>query len=129
GTIKRQTRLAGWGKIGRAADKPRHGTGDCIANQSRSFPGCFTLMIGRKRRQIVIPPFGKLASLHPVELIRQLWVLLAVFFKHGTPSLVQFPSTATDATLKVLVHAFRNQKLLVLRPAIGPLGEAHLVFP
>ena len=86
------------------------------------------LGIGRKLRQIAIPAGGQLAPLHLVDLAR----LLRIFFAVGGEEFGPLPDAraaprAPMPGVEMLADAVRHEELRVLRPAVGALGEPHLV--
>src|SRR6516164_9168138 len=81
GTFERQPGLAGWCEVCRTTHQPGNIFGEGVQDQAGCLAGRLALGIGREIWQILVPPFGKLALLHPEQAIAELRVLLAVLLK------------------------------------------------
>ena len=128
GPLERQPRLAGRGQVRRAAHQPGHVLRQGVEHLAGGVARGLALGVGREGRQVLVPALGELAALHPVEVVGQLGVLLAVLLEAGAPGLVQLPAALADAVAEVLVDAVGHEELGVLRPAVVPLGQPDLLL-
>src|SRR5262249_5111266 len=86
------------------------------------------LGIGRKARQVAIPPRGQLAPLHLLDLGGELRELLTVVGKERVPAPMRLGAARADPGIKLLHDPFGYKKLGILRPAIGALGKPDLLL-
>src|SRR5690348_8077778 len=93
-----------------------------------SVPPGYTLYVGRKFVQLLVPTFGQFAALHFIKMQRQLWVLAGVLAKHFLPVLTQLSTAFADSVLEVLSYPFGNVEFRTFRPTIIPLGQADFIF-
>ena len=128
GALEGETSLGGRRQIGRSADHPWHIAGDRIQDLGRCVPPGNTFRVGRELGKIAIPTVGKLAPLHLANLGSQLRILVCVMAECFLPLLMQLFSTLSDSRPEMLLHAIRNVKLGVFRPAVVPLGQANFFF-
>ena len=126
GVGKLQRGLVRRAEVGRAAEKP----GNVLREHVEHLPGSIAagepLGIGWKRREILVPAGGKLATLHRLDFSGQRRVLCSVVGKELLPGGVGGCAAGSDAGREVLADAFGHEKRGVGRPAVGHLGETDL---
>ncbi len=123
---ERQPRLGRRGQVRRPADQPGHVLGHHVQHLGRRVPARESLGIRRETREVAIPAVRKLAVLHAVHLLRELRIRLAVVLQRGEPGIAQRPSTPAHTARDMLPHADGHEKLGILRPIVGALGEPDL---
>src|SRR6266850_2986740 len=67
-------------------------------------------------------------TLHTIELIREVWILFAVFVQAPCPLLMQFRATFPDSFAEVFANSSRYQELGIFGPAVEFLGQLNLIF-
>ena len=66
-------------QVSRPADKPRMALCNGVKHLRSGIASGHALGVGRKLRQICIPACGELATLHQLDLAREVWMLAAVY--------------------------------------------------
>src|ERR1700756_2335787 len=85
-----------------------------------------TLRVGRKRRNVPVPPLREISPLHPLTLIGEFRIGAAVALEQRQPLRAQLLPPGTEISRKMLVDAFRHEKLRILWPTIRALGQLDL---
>src|ERR1700757_3528586 len=93
---------------------------------SRGVAAGNALRVGRKRRNVPVPPLGEIAPLHPLALIGELRIGATVALEQRHPFRAELFPAGTEVFREMLVDASRNQEFFVLRPTVGALRELHL---
>ena len=76
-----------------------------------------------------VPAVGQLAALHAQQLVGELRVLAAGSASKSSIHASRSARAAlADAGREVLAHAVGDEELRVLGPAVGALGEPHLLL-
>lgn len=112
-------------QIGGAADERRDAGGEGIQHLSGCNPRRNAFRIGRKDRDIAIPPVGQRAAHRVQQRLGQLGKRARIGCEHCVP--VLFPgSPLRQCTTKMRERWCRDMKRGVGRPADVVLGQAHL---
>src|SRR5438477_7952855 len=128
GSLERQPGLRRGREVGGTAEQPRQARGDRVQHMSRRVAAGDALRVGRKRRNVSVPPLREVAPLHPLALISELRISVAVALEERQPFRPQLLPAGTEIFREMLVDAFRHEKLRVLRPVIKALGQLDLGF-
>src|SRR5207248_4238521 len=126
GSLESQPGLRRGREVGGAAEQPRQARGDRVQHMSRRVAAGDALRVGRKRRNVSVPPVREVAPLHPLALISELRISVAVSLEERQPFRPQLLPAGTEIFREMLVDAFRHEKLRVLRPVIKALGQLDL---
>jgi hypothetical protein len=98
----------------------------------RTFPGfsrpAIPFASAGKARQVAVPSSRQLAALHLIDLGGELGKPGPVACEECLAAATGLRTTRTDPGGEVLAHPVRNEKLRILRPTIGTLGEADFLI-
>ena len=120
---ERQPRLGRGGQVRRPADQPGNVPGQGVQHLSGRVPAREPLGIRGENREVSIPALGKLAVLHAIHLLGELRMGPAVLLKRSEPRIAQRPSALSDTARDMLPDPVGHQKLGILGPIVGALGE------
>ena len=98
-------------------EQPGHVLGDGVEDLAGRVAARDALRVGRERRDVRVPALGKLAPLHPLDLVGEVGMRRAVVLERRLPRLARLAPALPDALGEVLVDAVRHEERRVLGPA------------
>src|SRR5437763_2430449 len=128
GVGERQLRFRRRAEIAGPADQPRIIRRDRIEHLAGRGAGGEPLRVGRKGRKIAIPSGRRSAGPKGVVSLGERRMAPAKKVESLAPATMGFASTFADALREMLVDPVRNEKLGIFGPAVGALGEPHLLL-
>jgi hypothetical protein len=118
------------GEVGGAGDHPRDPLGDRVLDLVRGLAGRQPLLFVRlERGDRLVPAFRQPAALHRLDLGRKLGLLALEGAQLPLPLGSQLGTAPADLLGEALADAVRDEELSVLGPAVGALGQPHLLLP
>src|ERR1700675_4938854 len=100
--------------------------GDILCEHVQHFSGCFaprdSLRVGGENGKVAVPTVRKIAALHEINFGGEFGIFCAIGGEELCPLNSGLRTAGADSSGKVIVNAFRNQKLCVFGPSVAALG-------